>query len=97
MACAPPVYRQRSGGVHLTLSALKSIDDDVLASLPRGAEPLLNVLRTAGRPLSTGEIIDAVGSSRPTVTKQLRALEHNGLVRWSGKSARDPRATWSLP
>lgn len=44
----PPGYRQSSGVVHLTLSALKSIDDDVLAALPRGAESLLDVLRQAG-------------------------------------------------
>lgn len=55
------------------------------------------MLRAAGRPLSTGEVIDAVGSSRPTVTKQLQALRQHGLVAWSGKSARDPRATWALP
>lgn len=83
--------------MHLTLSALKSIDDDLLAALPRGSEALLDVLRAAGRPLSTGEAIDAVGSSRPTVTKQLQALRQHGLVEWSGKSARDPRATWSVP
>lgn len=93
----PPGYRQSSGAVHLTLSALKSIDDDVLAALPRGAESLLDVLRQAGRPLSTGEVLEVAGSSRPTVTKQLAALREHGLVEWNGKSAQDPRATWSLP
>lgn len=92
----PPMYRQSSGAVHLTLSALKSIDDDVLAALPRGAEALLDVLRAAGRPLSTGEILESAGSSRPTVTKQLASLRQHGLVAWSGRSARDPRAAWSV-
>ena len=52
-------------------------------------------LRDAGR-LSTGEVAETVGVSRPTASAHLRALRDAGLIVWTGKSPKDPRASWSL-
>jgi ATP-dependent DNA helicase RecG len=89
-----PAYRQSVGSVTLTLSALSRITDDVLDRLPRGAVDTLNALRAARQPLGTGDLLDLTGLSRPTLVKQLNALRDEDLVRWAGKSLKDPRATW---
>jgi ATP-dependent DNA helicase RecG len=56
---------------------------------------IMGLLREGGR-LSTGEIADALGGSRPTVQRELRALQQAGAIEWVGKSTRDPRAYWRL-
>ena len=64
---------------------------------PWAAPTCLLALRRAGRPLGTGEIMELVDRSRPWVKNALDALRAEGEVEWHGKSAKDPRATWSLP
>jgi len=91
-----PVYRQTSGSVRLTLVAVRRFDPALARRLPTGAEEMLRVLRTASRPLGTGEVMDLVGRSRPWVTRVLGRLRDAGEVTWTGKSARDPRATWTV-
>lgn len=91
---ADPSYRQTSGSVRVTLSSVP-VDRALEARLPAGARELVRLVREAGR-VSTGEIAQASGRSRPAVLRQLRALEEAGLVRWSGHSRKDPRAYWSL-
>lgn len=91
-----PVYRQTSGSVRLTLVAVRRLDPALARRLPTGAEEMLRVLRTASRPLGTGEVMDLVGRSRPWVTRVLGRLRDAGEVTWTGKSARDPRATWTV-
>jgi ATP-dependent DNA helicase RecG len=66
------------------------------ARLPRRSRLIMATLRDAGQ-LSTGEVAEAIGVSRPTASSHLRALRDAGLVAWTGKSANDPRASWSLP
>lgn len=90
-----PMYTQNQGSVRLTLSGTSRIPPDVVARLPRGSSETLNALRSTARALGTGEIQELVNLSRPTVVRQLGALREEGLVDWSGKSAKDPRATWS--
>ena len=89
-----PAYRQGTGAVTLTLSALSRIAPEVLERLPRGAADTLNALRAARQPLGTGELLDLTLLSRPTLVKQLNALRDEGLVLWTGKSPKDPRAMW---
>lgn len=89
-----PVYRQGTGSVTLILSALSRIPDDVLQRLPRGATDTLNTLRAARQPLGTGDLLELSGLSRPTLVKHLNGLHREGLVLWTGKSPKDPRATW---
>lgn len=91
-----PIYEQTPQTTRLILPASAAIPADVWARLPRGSERVLAVLRTSPAPMGTGEIVDASGLSRPTVTKALATLQETGFVEWNGKSAKDPRATWSL-
>jgi ATP-dependent DNA helicase RecG len=91
-----PVYHQTSGSVRLVLAAQPRLDPKIAAGLPAGSEDVLRALRAAGRPLGTGDLSAALNLSRPVVIRRLRALEGAGLLLWSGKSPRDPRAVWAL-
>ena len=91
---ADPGYFQTAGSVRLTLSS-NVVDRELEARLPRGARDALRLIREAGR-LSTGEVAEATGWSRPAVLRQLRALEQVGLIEWVGRSKKDPRAYWRL-
>lgn len=51
------------------------------------------MIRNAGR-VSTGDVVDATGESRPLVLRHLRALRDEGLIDWVGRSPKDPRAYW---
>lgn len=89
-----PIYRQTSGSVQLTLSA-EPVDRELEARLPEHARAITAALRQAGR-LSTGDVVEVLGLSRPTVQRELAALRNEGVIEWVGKSARDPRAYWQL-
>lgn len=91
-----PTYTQTSGSVRLTLASASQLDPAVSARLPVGSADVLQVMRQAGRPLGTGEIMELVGRSRPWVNKVLVALREEGQVEWSGRAAKDPRATWMI-
>jgi ATP-dependent DNA helicase RecG len=89
-----PIYRQTSGSVQLTLSA-EPVDRELQERLPERAREITNALREGGR-LSTGEIMDVLGVSRPVAQRELSVLRDAGVIRWVGKSNRDPRAYWEL-
>lgn len=89
-----PIYRQTSGSTLLTLLA-EPVDRELEARLPEHARAITAALREAGR-LSTGEITEALGVSRPVAQRQLAMLRDAGLVEWVGNSPRDPRAYWCL-
>lgn len=91
-----PVYKQGQGSVRLSLQAVPRLDPQMAARLPRGSQRVLELLRGAGRDLSTGDIAEALDLSRPATLTRLRALEAEELVRWSGMSTKDPRAVWVL-
>lgn len=93
---ADPVYAQTSGSVRLTLTTDRRLDDAVREALPTGAPEVLEVFQRVGRPMGTGEVIELTGRSRPWVRSVLEELRAAGLLRWDGKSTRDPRAQWSL-
>ncbi len=90
-----PVYRQTAASVLLTLSA-EPADRALDARLPQEARAITAALREAGR-LSTGEVAEVLGLSRPATIRRLGSLRSEGLIEWVGKSARDPRAYWRLP
>jgi ATP-dependent DNA helicase RecG len=90
-----PVYRQGSALTVLTLSA-EPADRALEARLPEGARELLGALRDAER-LSTSEVAGVLEVGRPTAIRRLRALQEAEMVRWVGKSPKDPRAYWTLP
>jgi ATP-dependent DNA helicase RecG len=91
-----PVYKQTSGSVRLELAAIPRLDPRLVARLPSMSQVVLDALRSADRPLSTGDIAEIAGMSRPAVAIRLKALEAEELVQWSGKSVKDPRAVWIL-
>lgn len=91
---ADPEYRQTAGSVQLTLRSApfdRTLDD----RLPHHARTVMRVLREVDR-ASTGELVEAVGLSRPVVLRTLHALQDEGLVEWRGHSPKDPRACWLL-
>lgn len=90
-----PLYNQTPGSVRLALSSTP-VDRKLEARLPHGSRELLRLIHEAGR-LGTGDLADAVDLSRPAVLKRLKTLEQAGLVRWVGKSPKDPRAYWEIP
>jgi len=92
---ADPLYEQTQGSVRLTLSA-EPVDRELKAHLPRDTRLIIAALRDAGE-LSTGEVAEAVGVSRITASERLKKLRAAGLVEWTGKSPKDPRASWRLP
>jgi len=67
-----PLYEETSASVKLMLLA-EPVDRQLEARLPRGARAIMATIREAGQ-LSTGEIAEAVGISRPTASKHLRIL-----------------------
>jgi ATP-dependent DNA helicase RecG len=91
-----PIYRQTSGTVKLTLRAVQRLSPQIAATLPKGSQSVLDALRTAGGPLGTGEVAEMLSLSRPATLLRLRALAEVELIRWSGKSRKDPRAVWEL-
>ena len=85
-----PVYRQTSGSVRLMLLG-EPVDRALEERLPEHARAIIAALREAGR-LSTGEIGEVIGVSRPTTQRELALLRDAGVIEWVGKSPRDPRA-----
>jgi ATP-dependent DNA helicase RecG len=91
-----PVYRQGAGSVRLQLAAIPRLDERLAARLPPGSQKVLDTMRSAGRPLSTGDLSAALELSRPAVLTRLGRLAEADLIRWVGKSKKDPRAVWVL-
>lgn len=91
-----PMYDERGGSVRLTLTNAPRLDPHIADRLPNGAERVLDIIRAATTPMGTGDIADAAGVTRPTAKRRLDALQQEGLVRWIGRSPRDPRAHWVL-
>lgn len=89
-----PVYRQTSGSVELQLLA-EPVDRQLEERLPEHSRAIARTLRAAGR-MSTGEVAEALGASRPVIQRELSALKDAGIIEWVGKSPKDPRAYWRL-
>jgi ATP-dependent DNA helicase RecG len=91
---ADPDYHQTSGSVRVTLLAAP-VDRVLEARLPPGSRDLIRAIREAGR-VSTGELVEATGLSRPSVLRMLHSLQTANLIEWVGNSPKDPRAYWKL-
>lgn len=89
-----PIYRQTSGSVVLTLLA-EPVDRELEARLPEKARAIASALRNDER-LSTGEVAELLGVSRPVAQRELSALKDAEVIEWVGNSPRDPRAYWRL-
>ena len=89
-----PIYRQTSGSVELTLLA-EPVDRKLDARLPEKARVIAGALRNDER-LSTGEVAELLGVSRPVAQRELKALKDADVIDWVGKSPQDPRAYWRL-
>lgn len=91
---AEPQYEQTAGSVRLSLSA-DPIDAELEERLPPNARDLVRSIRRMDR-ASTGDLVKATGRSRPTVLRELKALQQEGIVKWVGTHKKDPRAYWRL-
>ncbi len=91
---ADPEYSQTSGSVRLTLSSAP-VDRELESRLPHGARDFVRLVREGGR-VSTGDLVDATGRSRPVVIRYLKALQEARIIEWVGHSPKDPRAYWTL-
>jgi len=89
-----PSYRQTSGSVELQLFG-DAVNARLDEQLSENARAIARCLREAGR-LSTGEVTEELGVSRPVAQRELNRLREAGIVEWLGKSPRDPRACWRL-
>lgn len=89
-----PIYTQSAAAVRLTLSA-EPTDRRLDEQLTPDVRAVSTALRDAGR-LSTGEVAELLDRSRPHALKILNTLRAAGVVRWVGKSPKDPRAYWEL-
>ncbi|MDU0348048.1 ATP-binding protein [Actinomyces sp. MRS3W] len=89
-----PKYVQGPEAVRLTLMATMAPSDRVVRQIAPNTMKILDALRLAQRPLSTGQLVELVGMARPTVLRHLNVLRDADLVVWEGESRRDPRATW---
>jgi ATP-dependent DNA helicase RecG len=90
-----PAYRQTSGSVIVTLST-DPMHEALDVQLSASARVIVSALRSVDR-MSTGEVAQILQTSAPTALKRLRAMEAEGLVVWTGKAPKDPRAYWGLP
>ncbi len=89
-----PMFSQNSGSVRLRLEAIMRLDDKLMEQLPTRSEDVLNVIRLSVHGIGTGEIMENLDMTRPTVNTRLKRLEQIGLIRRVGKSPTDPRAVW---
>jgi ATP-dependent DNA helicase RecG len=89
-----PAYAQTSESVRLTL-ANSVVDSELERLLLARQQQVLRLLRTH-EALSTGDIVDATGWSRPVVLKDLGLLRDKGLIEWVGRSRNDPWAYWQI-
>lgn len=91
---AEPVYRQTAASVRLLLTG-EPMQQALDQQLTPDARAVSIALRDARR-LSTGEVAALLSRSRPHALRVLAMLQDAGLVRWVGKSPKDPRAYWEL-
>lgn len=89
-----PVYRQSPGSVRLVLVAT-ALSAALADSLPSRSREVMELIRATGG-LSTGDVADGLGLSKPSTLRRLNALREAGLIDWVGKSPKDPRAFWRL-
>jgi ATP-dependent DNA helicase RecG len=89
-----PMYRQTAASVRLTLSG-EPVNRALDARLPEQARVVVAALRESAR-LSTGDLAQVMGLSRPAAIRKLNELRNADVIAWEGKSARDPRAYWRL-
>ena len=76
-----PLYNQSSGSVRLTLSR-DPVHRELNAQLPDATRAIVQALHEAER-LSTGEVAELIGVTRPTVLRYLQSLQDAGSVTWS--------------
>ena len=90
-----PVYHQTSTSVIVRLDAATRVAESVAERVGKDALDVVSLLRSTG-PLGTADIAMAMGVTRQTALKRLKALREEGMVERDGRSPRDPRATWRV-
>lgn len=93
---ADPVYQQQGDRVNVTLYIQPQVQASHDRNLPKTAKLILEVLRRENQPLTTGQLTDLVGVTKPTILRNARRLQAENLITWQGSSPSDPHATWQL-
>jgi ATP-dependent DNA helicase RecG len=91
---ADPLYSESPATVRLVLTSIVA-DGRILGQFRPEFLQIMDIVRR-GEHLSTGDVAEAAGLSRPTAKSRLRGLQDLGFVEWVGKSANDPRAYWRM-
>ena len=89
-----PIYQQSSASVRVVLLS-DTVIARLLERLPAGAGGFAEHLIRTGR-VTTGEAMELLGVSRPTVLRHLRNLVDGGHMEHVGASDRDPHGFWRL-
>ena len=90
------ISRLERGRQNFSPETLQRLARALDTRLPDEARAIVAALRQNVR-LSTGEIAEALGLSRPATIRRLRTMREEGLIEWVGKGSRDPRAYWRRP
>lgn len=91
---ADPTYHQTSGSVRLILTSTP-VDRELESRLPEGARDLVRIVREAGR-ISTGSWRKRPNALDRRCSDNSEHSRTRGILTWTGKSQKDPRAYWSL-
>lgn len=89
-----PEFVQTAGSVRVVLSG-RLRDQQMDQRLPSETRAVVKALREAGR-LGTGDLAEIMQVSRPSAVRRLKAMRELRIIRWVGRSAKDPRAYWTL-
>jgi hypothetical protein len=84
--------------VHLTISGgeVRTFQVHVVDPPCASAGGLTGEPPGRARVTSEGPAASMLGMKRPAVLRWLKGLEEAGLIEWSGKSKKDPRASWKI-
>lgn len=88
---ADPLYRTSQANVRLVLTSLVA-DGTALGQFRTEYLQIMDVIRQ-GRRLSTGEVAEAIGVTRPTAHGRLKRLQELGFVEWLGRVQGIPEPT----
>lgn len=87
-----PVFQQMPASVRVTLR-FDTLAGRLLAGLSPALQRLFELIQQGGQ-VTTAELTERLGRSRPTVLNGLRQLVAEGLVEHAGSSLNDPRGYW---
>ncbi len=89
-----PIFTQGEASVTVTLLA-NTRTGRIAAELPPGSTRLVEHFSRFGQ-VTSADVVDLLGISRPTALKHLKHLAEVGLIEHVGTSLKDPRGYWRI-